>query len=90
MAAQAAAAAAVAALKASAAAEAPAANRVRLAELDRRAGDLASAFAREQSARYSSPSHSSRYRLPPRQPGSHGFRLVPEGNHNKTRSGHGT
>ncbi|KAK9843688.1 hypothetical protein WJX81_002451 [Elliptochloris bilobata] len=48
---QAAAAAAVTALKASAGAEAPAPHGARIAELDRRAGDLASAFAREQSAR---------------------------------------
>jgi len=52
-AAQEAAAAAVAALKSAAAvAEAPAASAARIAELDRHAGELAAAFAREQSARW--------------------------------------
>lgn len=50
---QEAAAAAVAALKTAAAiAEAPAASATRIAELDRHAGELAAAFAREQSARW--------------------------------------
>lgn len=86
MAAQAAAAAAVAALKASAAAEAPPASSARLAELDRRAGDLASAFAREQSARCSFPLHSSWFAFRNGNLLRHGFCLVLKSDHeNKTQ-----